>query len=351
MSASDEPPEDLVFDEAFVAAASVKEPSAKERKGNLFTRRLAERRRRKAMIKQWRAPQVRRSRRPGARTITVLLVVGLVALAAVLAQTDPLDLRPGHSPDTIPVTLTPVPDLSTAPSDHLPQSGDPFTGSPAVSYANGAAGITFPAAKATAGFSKKDVQLLFSKTRALLMASHLNPKTLFNGGTDAFAGQLDPDQGKVFTRGLQSRDPEKNLRSWLMSFAPKSSELTGSVIKVHGETTLSEATRQGRRGALAKVNYIFVYPVHRPGRPDTSVRVIAHLRGEVFHSRDERGEWTWIYRWGSSNANARCDVEDHYVHPFYEDSQPDLTARTGAPVDPYDLNEDPGTDCQTVSRT
>jgi hypothetical protein len=329
------------------------ESSAKERKGNPLTRRLAERRRRKAMIKQWRAPQYRRGYRPGARAVTVLLVVGVVAVAAVLAQTDVLNLRPGHSAGTTPVSLMPAPAHSTLPTDLTSGAGDPFAGSPAAAYADGAAGIMFPSARATAGFSKKDVQLLFLKTHALLTASFLDPVTLFGGGTESFARQLDPDQRRNFTRSLRSRDPKKNLRSWLMSFAPKSSQLTGSVIKVHGKTTLSKATRQGLHGALVKVNYIFVYPVHRPGLPDTTIRVVAHLTGEVFHARDARGEWTWVYRWGSSNANTRCDAEDGYVHPFYEDSQPDPTARTGPPVDPYDLSEDTGAHggCQTASQT
>jgi hypothetical protein len=352
MGTSSEDPEGrFVFDEAFVASAGIKEPSARERRGNPLTRRLAERRRRKEMIKQWRAPRSGRGRRPGARTLTVVLAVGLVAVAAVLAETDPLGMRPGRRPGTPPLTLIPAPVVSPVPTDAPSGAGDPFAGSPAELYADGAAGITFPVARATAGFSAKEVQVLFARARALLTASHLDAGTLFNSGTDRFARQLDPDQRRAFTGSLQNRDSTKNLRSWLMNFAPKTSELTGSLIKVHGVTTLAQAARQGHRGALVKVNYIFVYPVHRPGLPGTTIRVIAHLRGEVFHSRDARGEWTWIYRWGSSNANARCDVEDGYVHPFYAGSQPDLTGRTGAPVDPYDLNQDPGTGCQTVNHT
>lgn len=38
---------------------------------------------------------------------------------------------------------------------------------------------------------------------------------------------------------------------------------------------------------------------------------------------------------------ARCDVEDGYIHPFYEDSPPDDTLMaSGSPSDPYALEED-----------
>ncbi|MGI8330966.1 hypothetical protein ACRYCC_13455 [Actinomadura scrupuli] len=351
MGTSSEDPEGrFVFDEAFVASAGIKEPSARERRGNPLTRRLAERRRRKEMIRQWRVPRSARGR-PGARALTVALVVGVVAAGAVLAEADPLGMRPPRPAGTAPLTLVPAPVLSPAPGDAGTGPGEAFAGSPAQSYADGAAGFTFPAARATAGFSAAEIRLLLARTRALLTASHLDPGTLFGGRTDTFTRRLDPEQRSAFTRSLRSRDPTRNLRSWLMNFAPGTAEPTGSVVKVHGATTLAQATRQGHRGALVKVNYVFVYPVHRPGLPATTIPVIAHLRGEVFHSRDARGEWTWIYRWESSTANARCDVEDGYVHPFFAGSPPDLTDRTGAPVDPYDLNEDPGPGCQTVSHT
>jgi hypothetical protein len=282
----------------------------------------------------------------------VALVVGVVAVAAVLAEADPLGMRPQRPPGTAPpLTVVPAPVLSPAPGDAGTGPGDVFAGSPAQSYADGAAGFTFPAARATAGFSAAEIRILLTRTRALLTASHLDPGTLFGGRTDAFTRQLDPEQRTAFTSSLRSRNATKNLRSWLMSFAPETAEPTGSVIKVRGATTLAQATRQGHRGALVKVNYVFVYPVHRPDLPATTIRVIAHLRGEVFHSRDARGDWTWIYRWESFNANARCDMEDGYVHPFYAGSRPDLTRRAGAPVDPYDLSEDPGPGCQTVSHT
>jgi hypothetical protein len=284
-----------------------------------------------------------------------LLVVGLVA--AVLVGKDPLNMWPSHSPATATVT-SPAPVTSPMPGEPTSEGSDPFAGSPAKSYADGASGITLPAARATAGLPVKDVELLLRKTRALLTASDLDPGTLFDGDTGSFARQLDPEQRRYFTSSLRSKDQKKNLRSWLVNFAPKTAELTGSVIKVHGESTLSAATRQGHRGALVQVNYLFVYPVHQPLQPETTIRVIAHMRGEAFRFRDASGERTWIYRWDTTSlANTRCDIHDGYVHPAYPGARLDMVEASGVPVDPYDLKDDlkddPGNDegCRTATRT
>jgi hypothetical protein len=332
--------EGFVFDEDFVKAATVMEPTARKRRGNAVTRWWRQRRRRRAMVKAWREP--RRTGKARSRVLAVLLIGGLLATAVTLQRAD---LFGAAARGAAPAQHVPLPaDILSSPASGS-GPGDPFAGSPAEAYADGEYGITFPAARPTAGFPTQTVQLLYLETHALITSGYLDSKTLFGGSTAAFGKLLDPEQRKDLTT---------HLRRWVVSFAPGTAELSGTVVKVHGETTLTAATRQGNRGVLITVNYLFVYPVHEPGRPGSTVRVISHLRGEVFHYRDATGERTWLWTWGASHTNVRCDVKDDYVHPFYADSSLDKVGPSGAPIDPYDLARTDsfnGYSCQRASRT
>ncbi|WP_285778271.1 hypothetical protein [Microtetraspora sp. NBRC 13810] len=63
----------------------------------------------------------------------------------------------------------------------------------------------------------------------------------------------------------------------------------------------------------------------------------------------------WVTSWWRVNTTpARCDVEDGFIHPVYEDSAPDPEAAkaTGPLVDPYDRRVDDSPDeCSIASRT
>lgn len=105
----DEPQDEFVFDEDFIAAARFREPPAEARKGSRFARWRAERRRRAMAAK---AGGGRFSRRGGAglvgpRTLTALIVLALVALAVLLNYLDPLNLHPA-APRVVQVTVAPV---------------------------------------------------------------------------------------------------------------------------------------------------------------------------------------------------------------------------------------------------
>jgi hypothetical protein len=110
MNASpDEPQDEFVFDEKFIAAAKFKEPPAVQRQGGRIARWRAARRSR-AMSRKFGSPPTRRRRsilRLGPRTLTVLIVLALIALAVLLNYLDPFNLHPAP-PKVIHVTVAPT---------------------------------------------------------------------------------------------------------------------------------------------------------------------------------------------------------------------------------------------------
>lgn len=226
-------------------------------------------------------------------------------------------------------------------------AADPFAGSPAEKYADGAAGFVMPKAKAIGVVSKKDIAKALNRTRKLMAAAYLDHKTLMGGKPTAFIKLLDREQRVWFRKNLDPRKKDKNdsdSRGWVISFAPKTAQLSTDVIKVNGRTTLTKGRKYGRSGVMVKLNYIITYAVHRPGAPATTIRLVAHPTGSVFVFREAGELVLWLANWGYSSTPARCDVDDAFIHPSYPDSAPDATVPTGPPSDPYDLREEKGSD-------
>lgn len=353
MGQSEDFSDGVVFDEAFVAAASITEPSAKQRRGSPLSRRRAARRRRAqtaaAGWRDWHQPESTSRFGKLAMIMIVVLAVGLALTLSVVTGSGP-DLigvhRRAGGPPAPPQETTPV----TAGPRPAPQHTAPFAGSPAEAFADGEAGIILPAPKAMAGFSAKEVAGFYKRARQMVIASQLDRRTLLGGKPDAFARRLDPDNRTYFVGHLDEH--RNSTRTWVTSFAPKTAQLVGSIIKVKGAATSSITKRAGRRGLLVELNYLFVYPVARPGNPNTLIRVVGHFEGTLLFYREGATSRTWIEDWGASYGPARCDIQDGFVHPSYVDSAPDKTPATGVPKDPYDLTpERAGRGCQHVKRT
>ncbi|SNR89856.1 hypothetical protein SAMN05216276_100187 [Streptosporangium subroseum] len=305
----------------------------------------------KAAAQEWaRLPRVRRRRN---RRIAAFAVVAVVAGAGLFVAYRPevVSMIPGvvserfSDMDLGALRLGQVPE-ETTPVDVRPLKVSPFEGSPAKNYADGAKGLVMPAARATGGLSRKDVATALQRTRDMLKASHLDRRTLMGGRPTALAKLLHPEQREWFLKNLDRGKPKKgvfNSRDWVTSLAPKTAELATDVIKVKGKTKYSTFQQKGRSGARITVNYLFVYAIHRPGRPEPTERIIAHNLGEVQVYRENGKLVIWPVTWNADGvAGSRCDVYDGFVHPFYSDSAPDEEAAkvTTAPVDPYELDGD-----------
>ena len=333
MPGEDEP---MPFDENFVKGASFIEPSARERTrrpGRAERRRIARTERRRA-----RRGHARSRTTTAVTALAIVLVVGVAGALMWQAR--------GRSPftrETSPVRHGAVPSLGASLS-----AADPFAGSPAAAYANGAAGITSPPAAAVGPLSARDVKAAYATTTRLLTASALDHQTLLGGSPDAFARAAGPDERTYFATNLDNPDVDKRTRWWVVTFVPNTAELVGPTIKVDGRMWAAAARQQGTRGVEVRFDYLFVYPIERPGVPRTLERLVARVSGALFFYLDAGVLHHHTGDWRVSPTPARCDVRDGFIHPVYGDSTPDKVAASGVPQDPYDTSrpEPGGKTCQ-----
>jgi hypothetical protein len=270
-----------------------------------------------------RGPRSSMRRRIWSWVIAVVVLAGLAGAVVAISKV----AKPG-SGDNAPVTNGPTPGSSTpAAASFLPSAtvAAPFLGTPAQSYANDAAGIVIPPAHAVGRYSAAQVASAYRMTRKLLIAAHLDPNTLRGGSPDAFANLLIPEQRKEFVArldkiGLDSRGNQKSARAWITSFALGSTQFVGSVIKVHGTMSAMTGTYGSWHVLQIRADFLFVYPVERPGQPLTLMRVVSRGIAYVdFAAYTDPGgplEPWWVSQ-GGGDAGARCDVNDGFVHPEF----------------------------------
>ncbi len=326
------------FDDDFIKAATLTEPSHEERSRPLSRR--AERRRRKQMVAEWRVPEYRRKVwGQRAAQITALGVVAAVGVG-VWSQRGPFGLLGSGSQSTASTPL--LDQAAPSASARAISASDPFAGSPAASYATGPAGLTPPAAGPMGGYSARQVSAAYAATRRMLAAAGLDRQTLLGGRPEAMAKAVDAHTRSYFLKNL---DKKNGTRGWVVSLYPGSAELATGAIKVHGTMAAAPATWNRARGLNVKVDYLFVYAIQAPHRPATLERLVVRLSGTAFWSPGDYGPRSW----GSSAAPARC-TDDSWVHP---DFGTEGSGHPGGPtIDPYDQSRaDPKGVCRTVSRT
>ena len=289
-----------------------------------------------------RGPRSSARRRIWSWVIAVVVLAGLAGAVLAISRV----AKPG-SADNTPVTNGPTPSSSTpAAASLLPSAtvAAPFLGTPAQSYANGAAGIVIPPAHAVGRYSAAQVASAYRMTRKLLVAAHLDPNALRGGSPTAFANLLIPQERTHFASqldiiGLSSDGSQKSTRSWVTSFAPGSTQLVGSVIKVDGTMRATTGMNGPWHVLRIHADYLFVYPVERPGQPLTLTRVVVrYVANDDFAAYDDPGgslePWWRLVDW--FDAGALCGINDGYVHPQFPRAPPGKVRPTGAPINPYD---------------
>lgn len=265
--------------------------------------------------------------------------------------------RPAH-------TATPAVKLTIQPLSPVTASGppaDPFAGSPGDHWADGAAGITVPAARAHGPYSAAQVRSAYATTRQLLIAANLNWPTLRGGAPKAYERLLNETERKQFLAGLHSAALDKNgwpknSRRSVTSFAPGTTSFVTDVVKVHGTMKAGLTTDSGSEVLRITYDYLFVYAVEPPGHPASWMRVVQQQYGTVDFGRwDYSGSSfePWISG-GNSTGGINCGTRDGYIHPAYPQAASSGPPPSGAPEDPYTLaTPAAGSDlgCHPVTRT
>ncbi|MEU0980319.1 hypothetical protein ABZ488_13955 [Streptomyces griseus] len=226
-------------------------------------------------------------------------------------------------------------------AERPPTLDEPFRGSPAARWGDGAAGIHLPEARATGWMSRTEVAQALTRTRDFLAASSLDPAVLRGERPDRAIALINPHQSDVRSfLGKAFGAPDRENDPLLLFSRFRSSDVrpAGDVVKTRGRVTF----REGERGALeVSTDITYVYPVVRAeGDSDEVARTI--VRREVVMSWDdpskivtEPGTFSLVsYRIDTTNGG--CDTYTGYLTPAFLAERTDAAAGDGAEVDPYD---------------
>ncbi len=343
-SVSDEEWERFLRESVEGAAGAPVEPSARARE---VERRLRER---SGQPEGWRTYSTARPRRrtgwyvTGLVAAVVLLVLGLFPQQVVGwfggddggQEGAPLaaeSQRPRGAPGAEP---------------HLrPTLAEPFRGSPAARWADGAAGITVPPAKATGWMDAAGVERALRQSRDFLVAAGLDSRVLRGERPTKAIALLNPHQKDVqeyLRTSLSSTAPAAKTNPLLLfsRFRPEQARLVGDVVKTRGRLTY----REGKRGAVeVTADVTFVYPVTPAGDRGRNAKVVRTIvRREVVMSWDDPAKvitepgTASLVSYALDMTNGGCSAPTGYFVPPFgtADEQP---ADEAHQVDPYDRSK------------
>jgi hypothetical protein len=266
------------------------------------------------------ADRARQAKRQARRARTSAGVVIVLAVAGAFAWSQlrhPSTVSAG--PSAAPTIASTAATMAAAAPPALP-----FAGTPAQTWADGAAGIVVPAAKPVGDFTAAQVEAAYQTSRKLLIAGNLDKATLLGGPPTAFADLLNSQERALFLgnlnkKGVNQAGSPLSTRVEVTSFAPGSAELIGNAIKVQGAMSAKSVTFLGTTALAIDVNYLFAYAVERPGNPTDWTRIVAHQYGSFDFASwgDPGGPMTPLDDTWGDHAGALCGSTDGYLRPDY----------------------------------
>jgi hypothetical protein len=284
--------------------------------------------------------------------IMVLLIGVSIGLRYLIRHYANAPARPAQRESQTPAPrLTPA---ATASPSAAAAAGfnqaDPFAGTPAEYYLNGASGIVPPPPQQIGQFSAADVKAAYATTTKLLIAGYLDPPTLAGGRPTAFANLLASSERASFLHdlgrtGTLPDGAQLSSRAWVTSFAPGTTQPVGHIIRVHGRMIATTARDSGRAVLRVHTDYLFVYPVEPPGDAAAGMRIVTRVYMNVDFARWNEPASNQLVPYVRSilggPAGSQCSQHDGYVHPAFAVSPGPSLQPAGQPVDPYDQSTPP----------
>ncbi|MGW0826909.1 hypothetical protein [Streptomyces sp. NPDC002845] len=317
----------------------------------------------------WQEMNGRKRRGRRVRTaLGVLLVVGLAVVAvkpSLVTSRLPEGLGGPAAADVEPLSAeTAAP--TAAPARELlpdtPTPAEPFRGSPARRWADGAKGIVVPEAEPVGHMTRQQVATALEAARDFLVDANLDPATLRGERPETALAQFDTAHDE-FTAEVETwleKPGEETDPVLLFSrFDPDEVELVGDVVKTRGRMTFTE----GQYGSVKiRADFTFVYPVVKAADGATEVtrtivrRIVEFESYDPAHAEATEGK-LWVAFHNVDIGNDDCHVHDGYLHPQFDSDLLATHPATGPAVDPYDRSRDinsedtDGTACFTATRT
>ncbi|HSA53162.1 MAG TPA: hypothetical protein VLH10_24000 [Yinghuangia sp.] len=264
MSARGEPPEGsrrggpdgedefrVVFDESFVQAAVLHEPSAQER------------------LRTGRKPRPLRRAfgMPPAMFRAVVLVLSIVVVTSgALYLAGRRANAPVHRTAPGPAVLVRVslaPAVGVVPAEVAPDA-DPFAGTSAAAWRDDRAGIALPAQEETEHFSAPQVRESLELVRDFIADTQLDPAVWRGGRPWSAALNLRSDQYRQVIAALDHPvdDDVHAATGWVTRFDPEAVDADATLARVNAVTSIAEP-RDGE--LMVTVDGVFVYAVKARG--------------------------------------------------------------------------------------
>lgn len=332
-----------------------KEPSARAR---VVARRL---RKEPEASQVWRGYSPARPRRRKQGWYVVGFVASLALLVVALFPGRLVGWFAGEEQAETPLAAESVrPDQPpTAQVAGRPTLAEPFKGSPAARWADGAAGITVPEAKATGWMSTAQVAQALGHTRDFLVAASLDQAVLRGDHPAKAIALINPHQQDVQDYlSTAFRTPSKANDPLLLfsRFEKTRTRLVGDVVKTRGRITY----QQGDRGALrVTADVTYVYPVVSAAAGSDEVERTIVRREVVVNWDDpakvitEPGTFSLV-SYKVHLTNGGCGAPTGYLTPTFGTGRAE-EAGHGPAIDPYDrstsLEEGTGKGCGVATRT
>ncbi|OAR25214.1 hypothetical protein A8W25_06065 [Streptomyces sp. ERV7] len=332
----DEEWERFLRESADGVADAPKEPSARAR---VVAQRLREE---PEAPQAWRGYSPARTRRRKQGWYAVGFIASLALLAVALFPGRVVDWFAGDASTGAPLAAETSRPTQAPPARaaEQPTLDAPFRGSPAAQWADGAAGISVPAAKATGWMSTEQVAAALGHSRDFLVAAGLDPAVLRGDHPANAIALINPHQRDVQDYlSTAFRTPSKTNDPLLLfsRFDKTRTRLVGDVVKTRGRITF----RQGDRGALrVTTDVTYVYPVVRAAAGSGDVeRTI--VRREVVMDWDDpskvitkAGTFSLVsYKMNMTNGG--CGDPNGYFTPEFGAGR-DAASGDGRAIDPYD---------------
>ncbi|HEX4790521.1 MAG TPA: hypothetical protein VH372_18800 [Actinospica sp.] len=171
------------------------------------------------------------------------------------------------SPAAAPVPTASPSQGSANPDDRY------FAGTPALGWADDAAGLAVPAATALNGVSAHDVAAGYALLVRVLAAGNLDATILDGGPATDFTGLLDPRSGLAAKLESWIAHPSRQSDPTVLltRFDPATTRLVGHTVKVHGTMSATAGPRPDT--ALLTADYDFVYVVTTPSGGGTGTGI------------------------------------------------------------------------------
>ena len=196
-----------------------------------------------------------------ARAVRSRITLALVAIVAAVAAVAGVSwvFRDDHGPRS-----------DEPAAAFIPNPGDgPFAGTPAATFAEGAAGIALPEARAIGLFSAAEVAQALDQVRVALIAARLDPRMTTERDVTGFLALLEPSI-RDFSRYVFA---EAFFADFATQVAP-GYRLSEAAPRVKGEVTYQVASDNS--SLEVDTNFVWVYAFERPGGPAADNIVVVH---------------------------------------------------------------------------